>query len=71
MPSLYAEGYIADLDGLIDMSIFEPDGEITTVSSDVYIDGKLFAVPVCTIGGRANFYNIDMFNEHGWEMKEK
>lgn len=71
MPSLYEEGHVADLDGLIDMSIFEPEGEITTVSSDCYIDGKLFAVPVCTIGTRANFYNIDLFEEKGWEMKEE
>lgn len=53
-------GVVMDLTDSLDLSIFDKD-----VYSMITIDGKIYASPTAELGGRAVFYNKDIFAELG------
>jgi raffinose/stachyose/melibiose transport system substrate-binding protein len=55
---------VMDLTGKVDLSLY--DG--TNALSLILVDGKQYAVPTAEVGGRAVFYNKDIFKKLGLEI---
>ena len=64
--SMVEAGNCVDLTDIVDMSLFEKDGEPTMVSGIMYIDDKLCGVPTTSIDTRTVYYNKDLFEEKGY-----
>lgn len=62
------EGYIIPLTDIVDMSLFEPDGKQTMITSVCYIDDVLYAVPTSSIDTRTVYYNTELFAQNGYEV---
>lgn len=60
MEAYVKQGSIMDVTDLLDLSIFDD-----TAKKIVTIDGKVWASPTAEVGGRAVFYNKDIFEELG------
>jgi raffinose/stachyose/melibiose transport system substrate-binding protein len=54
---------LLDLTGKVDYSVIP-----ATVLSIADVGGKLYSVPWLTMDTRAVYYNVDMFNQHGWAV---
>lgn len=65
--SMVEAGNALELTDVVDMSLFEKDGEPTMVSNICYIDDTLYAVPTSSIDTRTVYYNKDIFEEMGYE----
>lgn len=63
MSDLVANHAILDLTDEVDYSMFDE----TTLKRSM-IDGKRYSIPWLTMDTRAVYYNIDMFEEHGWTI---
>lgn len=66
--SMVEAGNALDLSDVVDMSLFEKDGEPTMVSNICYIDDTLYAVPTSSIDTRTVYYNKDIFEANGYEV---
>ena len=66
--SMVEAGNALELTDVVDMSMFEKDGEPTMVSNICYIDGTLYAVPTSSIDTRTVYYNTDLFEQNGYEV---
>jgi raffinose/stachyose/melibiose transport system substrate-binding protein len=62
------EGYIIPLTDIVDMSLFEPDGKQTMITSICYIDNVLYAVPTSSIDTRTVYYNTELFQQKGYAV---
>lgn len=64
-PSYAEQGLLLELGDKVDFSLY--DG--TTAMKIVTLpDGKVFSTPTAETGGRAVFYNKDIFEENGWTI---
>ena len=61
-------GNALPLTDLVDMSLFEKDGEPTMISEICYVDDVLYAVPTSSIDTRTVYYNADLFKDNGYEV---
>jgi raffinose/stachyose/melibiose transport system substrate-binding protein len=61
------EGNVIPLTGIVDMSLFEKDGQKTMVSGICYVDDVLYAVPTSCIDTRTVYYNKDIFEQYGYK----
>ncbi len=61
-------GNAVELTDIVDMSLFEKDGNPTAVSEICYIDGTLYAVPSAAIDTRTVYYNVDIFENMGYAV---
>ena len=68
LESMVDAGNAMDLTDVVDMSLFEPDGEPTMVSNICYVDDTLYAVPTSSIDTRTVYYNTDIVEENGYEV---
>ena len=64
MEAYVKQGRLMDLTDKVDFSLF--DG--TNAMSLVEVDGRVYASPTAEVGGRAVFYNKDIFKELGIEV---
>lgn len=67
MEAYVKQGRLMDLTDKVDFSLF--DG--TNAMSLVGVDDKIYASPTAEVGGRAVFYNKDIFKELGIEVPKK
>lgn len=58
-------GYLMDLTDKVDFSLYEGTTAMNIVTMD---DGKVYSTPTAETGGRAVFYNKDIFAELGLEV---
>lgn len=63
MADLVANNAILDLTDVVDYSLFEEN-----TLKRATIDGKHYSIPWLTMDTRAVYYNIDMFEENGWQV---
>lgn len=63
MGDMVANGAIMDLTNEVDYSLFDESALSRSI-----MDGKYYSIPWLTMDTRAVYYNIDMFEEHGWKV---
>lgn len=63
LPGYVAQEVVMDLSDKVDLSLFNEK-----MMGMVTIDGKQYASPTAEVGGRAVFYNKDIFEENGLEV---
>ncbi len=66
MSDLVSNNAIVDLTDVVDYSLFDD-----TALKRSIIDGKRYSIPWLTMDTRAVYYNVDMFEENGWEIPTK
>lgn len=59
------QGLMMDLTDKVDFSLYEGTNAMSIVTME---DGKIYSTPTAETGGRAVFYNKDIFEENGWEL---
>ncbi len=59
-----SEGYLMDITDKVDFSLYDDTKAMTIVDQN----GKYYATPTAELGGRAVFYNKDIFNELNLEI---
>ena len=59
------QGLLMDITDKVDFSLFDGTNAMSIVVQD---DGKVFQTPTAETGGRAVFYNKDIFEENKWEI---
>ncbi|WP_343246329.1 sugar ABC transporter substrate-binding protein [Diplocloster hominis] len=64
MQTYAKEGVLMDLTDLVDFSLYEGSSAMSICT----IDGKVWSTPTAEVGGRACFYNKDIFKEVGIEV---
>ena len=63
LPGYVEQGVVMDLTDKVDFSLFNEN-----MMGIVTLDGKQYASPTVEVGGRAVFYNKDIFKEQGIEI---
>jgi len=59
------QGLMMDLTDKVDFSLYDGTSAMDIVTLD---GGKIYSTPTAEIGGRAVFYNKDIFDENGWTI---
>ena len=59
------QGLMMDLTDKVDFSLYDGTSAMKLVTAD---DGRVYSTPTAETGGRAVFYNKDIFDENGWTI---
>ena len=59
------QGLMMDLTDKVDFSLYDSTSAMKLVTAD---DGRVYSTPTAETGGRAVFYNKDIFDENGWTI---
>lgn len=59
------QGLMLELTDKVDFSLYEGTNAMSIVTME---DGKIYSTPTAETGGRAVFYNKDIFEENGWTI---
>ncbi|HPJ03608.1 MAG TPA: extracellular solute-binding protein [Candidatus Limiplasma sp.] len=59
------QGLLMDLTGKVDFSLYDGTSAMNIVTME---DGSIYSTPTAETGGRAVFYNKELFAENGWEI---
>ena len=59
------QGLMMDLTDKVDFSLYDGTSAMKLVTAD---DGRVYSTPTAETGGRAVFYNKDIFEENGWTI---